>query len=392
MNRVARVAVGASVIALALIALALSFLVTLPGSARAQQSPQRAPAPGAPVGTLPDRESLNSGTVTVITAPIGGPMSVMGSDMAAVLDEGESLRVLPILGKGSAQNLVDIIMLKNIDMGFVATDALEFVKTEYNIPDIAQRVRYIAQLFHNDVHIVARREIRSLQDLIGKRVFAERSIGLPAARTIFRRFGIQADIDSQTDPTGGLQKLVDGQGDAWIASVSKDAPIIKGVKNDGRLHLLPIPYDRVLQDIYLPSTFSSEEYPNLVPPGAKVDTVAASTVLMVYNWPENSERYRRTARFVDALFGKIQVLQSPPRHPKWRDTVLSAPVQGLTRFKAAQEWLDGARAMQSPAPDGNPAEFRKFLDERKAQARMSSDEAARLYSDFLKWQRSKDAR
>jgi TRAP-type uncharacterized transport system substrate-binding protein len=360
-------------------------------SAQAQQ--QRAPAGAANVGTLPDRESLNSGTVTVITAPIGGPMSVMGSDMAAVLDEGESLRVLPILGRGSAQNLVDIIMLKNIDMGFVATDAMEFVKTEYNIPDIAQRVRYIAQLFHNDVHIVARREIRSLQDLNGKRVFAERSIGLPAARTIFRRLGIKADIDSQTDPTGGLQKLIDGQGDAWIASVSKDAPIIKGIKNEGgKLHLLPVPYDRALQDIYLPTAFSSEEYPNLVPPGARVDAVAASTVLMVYNWPENSERYRRTARFVDALFGKIQVLQSPPRHPKWRDTVLSAPVQGLVRFKAAQEWLDGARAMQSPTTDGNPAEFRKFLDERKAQARMSSDEAARLYSDFLRWQRSKETR
>ena len=49
--------------------------------------------------------------------------------------------------------------------------------------------------------------------------------------------------------------------------------------------------------------------------------------------------------------------------------------------------------MQSPAEDQRtPAEFRKFLDERKTQARMSTDEAARLYSDFLKWQRSKETR
>src|SRR5215470_17491724 len=85
-----------------------------------------------------ERDALNAGTVTVITAPIGGPMSVMGSDMAAVLDDGDKLRVLPVLGKGSAQNLIDIIRLKNIDMGFVTTDALEFVKTESNIPDIAK--------------------------------------------------------------------------------------------------------------------------------------------------------------------------------------------------------------------------------------------------------------
>lgn len=372
------------------------------GGAKAQQQRQRAPAviaPAAPavgpsMGSLPDREALNSGTVTVITAPIGGPMSVMGSDMAAVLDDGENLRVLPILGRGPAQNLIDIVMLKNIDMGFVTTDALDYVKNEYNIPDLGQRVRYIAKLFYNEVHIIARPEIRSLQDLEGKRVFAERSIGLPAARAIFRRFGIRADIDSQTDPTGGLQKLIDGQGDAWIASVSRDAPIIKSVKNDGgRLHLLSIPYDRSLQDIYFPSNFTSDQYPNLVPPGIKIETVAAPTVLMVYNWPEQSERYRRTARFVNALFDKIQILQSPPRNPKWRDTVLSATVPGLIRFKAAQEWLDGARTEPSPPQiQGSPAEFRKFLQERKAQVNLTPEQAAQLYSDFLRRQRAKEPR
>ena len=43
---------------------------------------------------LPQRDVVNAGTVTVITAPVGGPMSVMGSDMANVLDDGENLRVL----------------------------------------------------------------------------------------------------------------------------------------------------------------------------------------------------------------------------------------------------------------------------------------------------------
>jgi len=238
------------------------LLALFAGAAAAQQ---RAPAQG---NELPERDLLNAGTVTVITAPIGGPMSIMGSDMASVLDDGDKLRVLPILGKGSVQNLVDILRLKNIDMGFVTSDALEFAKSEYNIPDIPKRVRYIARLFHNDIHIVARKEIRSLRDLQGKRIFAERSIGFPAARIIFRRLGIEADIDSQTDPDGGLQKLLGGERDAWIASVSKGAPVIKNIKNEaGKFHLLEIPYAKPLQDIYLPSTFSSEEYPNLVAPG-----------------------------------------------------------------------------------------------------------------------------
>jgi uncharacterized protein len=354
-------------------------LAVLAGGVSAQQN-----APAQSRAALPERDALNANTVTVITAPIGGPMSIMGSDMAAVLDDGDNLRVLPILGKGSAQNLIDIIRLKNIDMGFVTADALEFVKTEFNMPDIAKRVRYIAPLFHNDIHVVARQGIRTLQDLNGKRVFAERSIGLPAARIIFRRMGIEADIDSQTDPTGGLQKLLSGERDAWIASVSKNAPVIKDIKNEGgKFHLLTIPYDRALQDIYLPSTFSSEEYPNLVAPGDRVDSLAVSTVLMVYNWPPQSDRYRRVAHFVDALFDHIEQLQQPPRNAKWRDTVISANVAGLVRFKGAQDWLDKARgdASQS-APPAGAEEFRRFLVERSGGRNVSPDAAARLYNDF----------
>jgi len=346
-------------------------------------SPQ--PRVAAQPTELPERDALNAGTVTVITAPIGGPMSVMGSDMAAVLDDGDKLRVLPILGKGSAQNLIDILRLKNIDMGFVTADALEFVKTDSNIPDVAKRVRYIAPLFHNDIHIVARQEIRTLKDLNGKRVFAERSIGLPAARIIFGRMGIDADIDSQTDPTGGLQKLLSGERDAWVASVSKNSPIIKDIKNEGgKFHLLTIPYDRSLQDIYLPTTFSSEEYPNLVAPSDRVETLAVSTVLMVYNWPVQSDRYRRVANFVNALFDHIEQLQRPPRNPKWRDTVISASVLGLERFKAAQDWLDRARGADTAqnSPPAGAEEFRRFLVERSGGRNVSPDAAARLYNDF----------
>jgi TRAP-type uncharacterized transport system substrate-binding protein len=354
-------------------------------SAAGAQQQQRAPAAG---NELPERDQLNAGTVTVITAPIGGPMSIMGSDMASVLDDAERLRILPILGKGSVQNLIDILRLKNIDMGFVTTDALEFAKTEYNIPDIPKRVRYITRLFHNDIHIVARKEIRSLQDLQGKRIFAERSIGLPAARLIFRRMGIEVDIDSQTDPDGGLQKLLNGERDAWVASVSRGAPVIKNIKNEaGRFHLLEIPYAKPLQDIYLPSSFSAEEYPNLVAKDSKVYALAVPTVLMVYNWPADSERYRRVARFVDALFSKISQLQQPPRHPKWKDTGISINVVGLERFKPAQDWLDKAQpaaATQAGPTTATAEEFRAFLAQKNGGA-ASQEETSKAYNDFLRW-------
>ena len=50
--------------------------------------------------TIPDRNRINEGTVTVITAPVGGATAIFGSDMARVLDDDATVRVLPVIGKG----------------------------------------------------------------------------------------------------------------------------------------------------------------------------------------------------------------------------------------------------------------------------------------------------
>jgi TRAP-type uncharacterized transport system substrate-binding protein len=322
-------------------------------------------------GTLPSREQLNNGTVTVITAPVGGAYAAMGSDMANVLDDGDNLRVLPVIGKGSAQNLIDILRLRSIDMGFALSDAVEFVKTEYGVPNLETRVNYITKVFNADFHILARKEIRTVRDLAGKKVYAPRDLSYASLRNLFNRLRITADIDTKTDDVAALQKVLNGDGDAWFGPIGKVAPLFRNIKNDeGRFHLVAIPFEKAIQDLYFPSTFTSAEYPNLIPPGETVDTVAVSSLLMVYNWPVGSDRYNRVARFVNALFGKIDLLQQPIRHPKWRETALGATIPGLQRFKAAEDWL--AQANQTQA-----VETKSLREADKTQ----------LYNEFLEWRR-----
>ena len=341
-------------------------------------------------GALPNRDKLNSSTVTVITAPVGGAFPAMGSDMARVLDDGDNLRVLPVIGKGSVQNLVDIMRLKNIDMGFVVGDALEFVKKEYNVPNIEQRVSYIVKLSNNDLHIVARKEIKTLRDLAGKKIMSERNLGYFSVRNIFDRLHITADIDSVTDDAGGLQKLLNGEADAWIVSAGKVAPIVRNIKNDdGRFHFVSVPYEAALQGVYLPSTLSNAEYPNLVAPGEEVDTLAAPVLLMVYNWPLGSDRYNRVAKFVNALFGKIDEFRQPSRHPKWRDTNIAATVPGLQRFKAAEDWLAQNRAPRpdAAAPPDLQRQFEQFLKDNPTVAAQTPEQKQLLIRQFLEWQK-----
>ena len=80
--------------------------------------------------------------------------------------------------------------------------------------------------------------------------------------------------------------------------------------------------------------------PDLVPKDQKIETLATSTILISFNWPRNTDRYRRAEKFVDAFFSKAEELRKPPRHPAWRDVNFAATIRGWQRFPAAQEWID----------------------------------------------------
>src|ERR1700730_2071206 len=63
---------------------------------------QSAPPVFAPLTPwmFPKRDAVNPGTVTIVTAPAGGASVMFGSDMERVLDEKDTLRVLPVISKG----------------------------------------------------------------------------------------------------------------------------------------------------------------------------------------------------------------------------------------------------------------------------------------------------
>ena len=338
---------------------------------------------------FPDRDAVNAGTVTIITAPAGGAKSVFAADMARVLDETDKLRVLPVLGKGPVQNVIDVLDLRTIDMGLVATDVPEFFKIQYGTPNIADRLRYIMKLYNDEIHIIAPTEIKTVFDLEGKRIEAPKDVGLYSARAIFSRLNINVKFDSTylNDDTGALQQVVDGKADAWIVGTAKVMPIARNLKNESRrLHLVSIPYDKRLQDLYLPAEFTSDEYPNLIPPGETVETLAAGILLVAFNWPEKTDRYQKVARFVDALFSRIDEFSKPPRHPKWKEASISAVIPGWQRFKAAQDWLDRWNEQQHPgmASQASLARFKDFMAQ-KSNANLSQEDLEKLYAQFLQW-------
>src|SRR5262249_40719181 len=124
----------------------------------------------------------------------------------------------------------------------------------------------------------------------------------------------------------------------FITSKPVDA-FVRGHWEAG-FRFMPVPYDSRFEDYYLPSALEPGDYPNLIKESERVSTIAVPTVLLSFNWPKNSDRYNRIARFVDSLFSRIDRLQAPGFDAKWKSINIAATVPGIQRSALAQGWLD----------------------------------------------------
>jgi TRAP transporter TAXI family solute receptor len=334
-------------------------------------------------GSAATKQALNANTVTLITGTIGGTYVQFGADLASVLDDGNKLRVLPIVGRGSVQSVADILFLQGVDIGVVRADTLDYLERKGFAKDIKKQFTYVTKLYNEEMQIIASKSVQSLRDLEGKTV----SVDLPngstfvTVLTVADRLGIKANwvyIEQRI----AMEKLKAGEVDAVIVVGGKPYKSVSGFGNDGRFHLVKVDYEKPLQGDYLPATLTAKDYPNLIAEGEKVDTIAVPALLAAYNWAPNTDRYRKLTQFVDAFFTKFPTFQNPPFHPKWKEVSLSAPLAGWNRFPYAQQWLD-SHGIEPVAR----SRFDDFLKQGAAAGKLPNDtDKEALFRQFKAWE------
>jgi TRAP transporter TAXI family solute receptor len=342
-------------------------------------------------GSADTKKALNANTVTLITGTIGGTYVQIGADLASVLDDGNKLRVLPIVGRGSVQSIADILFLQGVDVGIVRADTLDYLERKGFAKDINKQLTYVTKLYNEEMQIIAPKSVQSLKDLEGKRV----SVDLPngstfvTVLTVAERLGIKANW-RYIEQRIAMEKLKTGELDAVIVVGGKPYKSVSSFNNDGRFHLVRVDYEKPLQTDYLPATLTAKDYPNLIAEGERVDTIAVPALLAAYNWAPGSDRYRKLTQFVDAFFTKFPALQNPPFHPKWKETSLSAPLAGWTRLPYAQQWLDSHNIQ--PVARGRFDEFLKQNPAAAAKGAQSEADREALFKQFQSWQADQAAR
>jgi len=341
------------------------------------------------------RERRNAWTVGVAGGQLSGTYMTLADELAQVLDDGDNLRVVPIVTYGAASNLDDLLYLRQVDVVMAQSDVFEYFRTQRKTPNLEQRIHYIIRLPVSEMHVLAGTDIKSIEDLRGKKVsFGPAGSASSLTGTIvFQRLGVKVEQVLLDNPTA-LEKLKSGELAALVRVIGKPVGFFAQIPPNSGLHLVPIPFSKIFTDHYTLGEFSSQEYPTLVPQGEKIDTIAVPAVLAVYNWPKNTVRYRRVQRFTEALFTKWDKFMEPHRHPKWRDVNLAATVPGWTRWSVAEEMLNRTqthpRVAEFQQKDPRAGEFwssLKYQDQYQDRSVMELTQEQReaLFRDFLRW-------
>jgi TRAP-type uncharacterized transport system substrate-binding protein len=332
----------------AVVLLAL-FVLVEPTIAQSRR-PLRDPRPPLGPEETQIRVRLNAGTIGLAGGLLEGAPIRFATEIARVVNEGGDMQVLPIVTRGPTENVNDLLYLKGVDIAIINSDSLEEYKSQ--VPQIQQRIAYIFSLFPSELHIFVRPEIKTLADLAGKKVNFNTQ-GTAAAYSgplIFSRLGIDVDKMFIPHPVA-LEQMRRGEIVAVVFVTSKPVDaFVKGKWEEG-FKFLPVEFGPKFQDYYISSYLDAADYPNLIAKDQRIATIAVPTILASYKWRPDLPRYRRVARFVELLFGRIDKLRSPGFDPKWKDVNLRTQVPGLERLQAAQEWLDrSAPKSQSARP------------------------------------------
>src|SRR5438093_1463327 len=89
------------------------------------------------------RARKNNWTVGVAGGQLSGTYMTFANEMAEVLDDGDNLRVVPIVTYGAASNLDDLLYLRQVDVAVTQADVFEYFRTQRKISKLEYRVNYI---------------------------------------------------------------------------------------------------------------------------------------------------------------------------------------------------------------------------------------------------------
>ena len=360
------------------------------GSAGRRAVARSAPAKAAPPSPAPAAVVAAAGAgaaalkpVAVIADPGDQVASRMARELVAALtDQGVQGRT--IVGSTAPTGIAKVMRGDMADFAIVTLDSLG-VSLKYQ-PDWPKRVALVAPLAPETVEVVASKDIKSVNDLVGKSV----SFGDPdgttgiSAKLLFTRLGLT--VNPTYEPLAdGLSALDSGKRDAVFVLGGKEARALDGFGGDGRFHLVAIPWSAALGQDYAPARVAAADRPNLVAANDTVETVAEPMALVALDAAQGSPRADSLGRVARAFFDNYESVLAAGHDEHWREVNLAADAVVTSadwpRLQAAQGWIDEHKTPTNASLDA----FRAAAKAAEASGGPKADDSDRLYDSLTRW-------
>ena len=235
-------------------------------------APKRAlPLPDKPVAEGENARALrlNNWTIGLAGGLLEGTFAWYAADLAKALDDGDNLRVMPINTFGAVGNVLDLVYVKGVDFAITYADVLDHYKNVDRIPGIEQRVNYVIPMFQGEFHLFVRPEIKSIQDLAGKKV-GFNTVGSAANYTgniVFERLGVKVEKVFMNNSLA-LEAMRKGELAGLVHAVGKPNSLFKPLKAEEGFRFLPVEYTDVFKDYYTPAELDARRLSQPDPAGA----------------------------------------------------------------------------------------------------------------------------
>ena len=301
-------------------------------------------------------------------------------NMEDELESKSGLRIVPIMGKNHVQSVYDLLHLKGVDLALVRADAIEYVSRIGEYPAVKRVINSVAKVSEEKIIVIARKDYETMSDLDGQVV----GFGVPGSgefvtgTVAFSVLGIAPNAIEVNNSTA-IEKMKTGELAAMVyllrapdaIQTGNDLNAANAVKNlelGDDLHIMEIPENAELSEIYSPSTLTSADLPGLIDDGSTIPTYAVDAILAVYRWAPPNFRLEQSQRFINAFVEGLDGLQRDEYQPVWKRVNFLQETPNIIASPLVQVAVDAiesdkARLME----EKRLAEEQEVLAEREAK-------------------------
>jgi len=261
---------------------------------------------------------VNAIQMGIVTASPRGTYYQIGEDIRSLVSR-HGIDLIVYRSNGSIENVEAVHKRPGVQLGLVQPDVLAYIiylsAKNSHMKQVAKKIKMVFPLYHEEVHLVARKNINNFLDLAGKVVAVgkEKSGSYLTANLLFKLAEIEPAQKIEIGSDQAIEALKRGEIDAMFYVAGYPVKLFQEIVTEGLLHLVPIK-DKSITEFYPVSTIPASTYPWQ---NEAISTIALKAVLITYNYKSKilCENVGQLARTLSNNLGWLK----QHGHQKWKN-------------------------------------------------------------------------